>query len=123
MDVTEANGLMRPTDREVCADAGYRSADKRPDARAGVAWNTALRPGMRRTLGQAKPIEALTEQLERVKAGIRAWVEHPFRVVKRQFGHIKARHRGLAKNTAQLHTPFALANLRMARRKLIEAVA
>lgn len=122
-DVTEANSLVRPGDREVYADAGYRGADKRPDARAGVAWNIAMRPGKRRTLNPAKPIEALTEQLERVKAGVRARVEHPFRVVKRQFGHIKVRYRGLAKNTAQLHTLFALANLWMARRKLIGAVA
>jgi len=122
-DVTEANSLVRPSDREVYADAGYRGADKRPDARAGVAWNIAMRPGKRRTLDPAKPIEALAEQLERVKAGIRARVEHPFRVVKRQFGHIKVRYRGLAKNTAQLHTLFALANLWMARRKLIGAVA
>jgi IS5 family transposase len=82
-----------------------------------------MRPGKRRTLDQTKPIEALTEQLEKVKAGIRARVEHPFRVIKRQFGHIKVRYRGLAKNTAQLHTLFALANLWMARRKLIGAVA
>ena len=122
-DVTEANSLVRPGDREVYADAGYRGADKRPDARAGVAWNIAMRPGKRRTLNPAKPIEALAEQLERVKASIRARVEHPFRVVKRQFGHIKVRYRGLAKNTAQLHTLFALANLWMARRKLVGAVA
>jgi len=122
-DVTEANSLVRPSDREVYADAGYRGADKRPDARAGVSWNIAMRPGKRRTLDQTKPIEALTEQFEKVKAGIRARVEHPFRVIKRQFGHIKVRYRGLAKNTAQLHTLFALANLWMARRKLIGAVA
>jgi len=122
-DVTEANSLVRPSDREVYADAGYRGADKRPDARAGVSWNIAMRPGKRRMLDPTKPIEALTEQFEKVKAGIRARVEHPFRVIKRQFGHIKVRYRGLAKNTAQLHTLFALANLWMARRKLIGAVA
>ena len=65
----------------------------------------------------------LVEQLERVKAGIRARVEHPFRVVKRQFGHSKVRYRGLAKNTAQLHTLFALANLWLVRRKLVGAMA
>ena len=122
-DVTEANSLARPSDREVYADAGYRGADKRPDARAGVSWNIAMRPGKRRMLDQTKPIEALTEQFEKVKAGIRARVEHPFRVIKRQFGHIKVRYRGLAKNTAQLHTLFALANLWMARRKLVGATA
>ncbi|PXW94110.1 IS4 family transposase [Sphaerotilus hippei] len=122
-DVTEANSLLRPGDREVFADAGYQGAGKRPDARADVTWNIAMRPGKRRTLDPAKPMEALTEQLEKVKAGIRARVEHPFRVVKRQFGHVKVRYRGLAKNTAQLHTLFALANLWMVRRKLLGVLA
>lgn len=122
-DVIEANGLLRDSDREVYADAGYRGAAKRPDAKAGVKWNIAMCPGKRRTLDLTKPIEALTEQLERVKAGIRARVEHPFRVVKRQFGHVKVRYRGLVKNTAQLHTLFALANLWMVRRKLLGAGA
>ena len=56
---------------------------------------------------------------ERVNAQVRAKVEHPLRVVKRQFGHVKARYRGLAKNTAQLVTLFALSNLWMARRALL----
>ena len=122
-DVIEANSLVRPSDREVFADAGYQGAGKRPDARNDVIWHIAMRPGKRRTLDMAKPMDALTEQLERVKAGIRARVEHPFRVLKRQFGHAKVRYRGLAKNTAQLHTLFALANLWMARRKLQGALA
>jgi IS5 family transposase len=45
-------------------------------------------------------------------------VEHPFRVIKRQFGFTKVRYRGLAKNTAQIVTLFALSNLWMARKKL-----
>ena len=69
-------------------------------------------------LDHSKPVEQMTDQLERIKASIRAKVEHPFRVIKRQFGHVKVRYRGLAKNTAQLHTLFALANLWMARRRL-----
>ncbi|MBQ0960296.1 IS5 family transposase [Ideonella sp. 4Y11] len=122
-DVIEANSLVRSSDHEVFADAGYQGAGKRPDARDDVTWNIAMRPGKRRMLDLAKLIEALTEELERVKAGIRARVEHPFRVVKRQFGHIKVRYRGLAKNTAQLHTLFALANLWLVRRKLMGAQA
>ena len=51
--------------------------------------------------------------MEKIKASIRAKVEHPFRVLKRQFGFTKVRYRGLAKNTAQLRTLFALANLVM----------
>ncbi|MEO4045843.1 transposase, partial [Pseudomonas sp. CAU 1711] len=45
--------------------------------------------------------------------------EHPFRVIKRQFGYTKVRFRGLAKNTAQLVTLFALSNLWMVRRHLL----
>ena len=54
-----------------------------------------------------------------MKASIRARVEHPFRVLKRQFGFTKVRYRGLKKNTAQIVTLFALSNLWMARRQLM----
>jgi len=49
----------------------------------------------------------------------RSRVEHPFRVIKRQFGHVKTRDRGLAKNRAQLFTLFALGNLFLVRRWLM----
>ena len=48
-------------------------------------------------------------------------MEHPFRVIKRQFGFVKVRYRGLKKNTAQLVTLFALSNLWMVRGKLMKA--
>ena len=67
--------------------------------------------------------QPMADQQERIKASIRAKVEHLFRVIKRQFGHVKVRYRGLAKNTAQLHTLFALANLWMARKRLAGARA
>ncbi len=60
---------------------------------------------------------------EHRKASIRAKVEHPFRVIKRQFGLAKVRFKGLAKNTAHVMTLFALSNLWMARRQLIEMQA
>ena len=50
---------------------------------------------------------------------VRARVEHPFRVIKRQFGHLKTRTRGLAKNRAQLFTLFSLGNLFLVRRRLM----
>lgn len=61
----------------------------------------------------------LLNQAEKLKAGIRAKVEHPFRVIKRQFGYMKTRYRGLKKNAAQIATLFALSNLWMARRDLM----
>ncbi|WP_000552775.1 MULTISPECIES: transposase, partial [Bacteria] len=48
---------------------------------------------------------------EYLKASIRAKVEHPFRIVKCQFGFVKARYKGLAKNDSQLAMLFTLANL------------
>ena len=63
------------------------------------------------------------EQREKGKASIRAKVEHPFRVIKRQFGLTKVRFRGMAKNTAHVITLFALSNLWMARHKLLAMMA
>ena len=50
---------------------------------------------------------------------MRAKAEHPFRVLKRQFGYIKTRYRGLAKNRAQVFSLFALGNLYVVRRRLM----
>ena len=122
-DVVEANALLHGEETEAWGDAGYQGAAKRLDAKAGARWNIAMRPGKRRQLDKTKRVEQLIDQLERIKASIRAKVEHPFRVIKRQFGHIKVRYRGLKKNTAQLHTLFALSNLWMAWRSLIGAQA
>jgi IS5 family transposase len=69
------------------------------------------------------PAEALTDKIERIKASIRAKAEHPFRVVRKQFGHVKVRYRWLAKNTAQLKTLFMLSNLWMVRGKLMAEAA
>lgn len=77
-----------------------------------------MRPGKRRALDKSNPLDQLTDRVEKAKAGIRAKVEHPFRVIKRQFGYVKTRYRGLKKNTAQVVTLFALSNLWMARAKL-----
>ena len=61
----------------------------------------------------------LDERANRIIAMVRARVEHPFRIIKRQFGHVKTRYRGLAKNRAQLFTLFALSNLFLVRRRLM----
>ena len=63
----------------------------------------------------------IAEHIERIKASVRAKVEHQFRVLTRQFCYTKVRYRGLRKNTAQIVTPFALGNLWMARRRLMGA--
>ena len=119
-DVVEGNSLLHGQETDVYADAGYQGAEKRPDAKKDVTWHVAMRPGKRRALDKEnKPIDALIEQVEKIKASIRAKVEHPFRVIKRQFGYTKVRYRGLMKNTLQLTTLFALSNLWMVRHQLL----
>ena len=80
-----------------------------------------MRPVNRRRLDPARELDRLLEKAEKLKASIRAKVEHPFRIVKQQFGYTKARYRGLAKNTARLTMLFALGNLWMARRQILGA--
>ncbi len=122
-DVVVANELLHGKERDVFADAGYQGAHKRPGARKRVRWHVAMRPGKRKALDPTNPTDAIANKIEQLKASVRAKVEHPFRVIKRQFGHVKVRYRGLAKNTAQLHTLFALANLWQVRRQLMGAQA
>ncbi|MCV2371425.1 IS5 family transposase, partial [Roseateles oligotrophus] len=101
-DVTQGNSLLHGQEKEAFGDAGYQGIEKRPDAKDGVTWHVAMRPGKRAALDLENERDALTDKIEKAKAGIRAKVEHPFRVLKRQFGYVKVRYRGLKKNTAQL---------------------
>jgi len=120
-DVTQAHALVHGEETHVLADAGYQGVDKRAETQdINVNWLVAMRPGKRKVLDKRTPMGAILDQLEQTKARMRAKVEHPFRVIKRQFGHMKVRYRGLAKNTAQLHTLFALSNLWMVRRTLLQ---
>ena len=110
--MTQAHALVHGEETNVLADAGYQGVGKWQETQnIEVNWHVAMRPGKRKVLDKSTPKGAILDQLERAKARIRAKVEHPFRVIKRQFGHVKVRYRGLAKNTAQLHTLFALSNL------------
>jgi transposase, IS5 family len=119
-DLNVAGQLLHGQERAAFGDAGYQGVHKRPEA-AGPHWYVALRPGLRRQLNPFIGADFLLECIEKTKASIRAKVEHPFRVLKRQFGYTKVRYRGLAKNTAQIVTLFALSNLWMARRQLMGA--
>lgn len=116
-DVTQVAALLHGREKTVHADAGYTGAQKRAKKR-GRKWHIAAKRGTVAKLPEGELKEA-TKELEYIKAAIRAKVEHPFRVIKRQFGYVKVRYRGLAKNTAQVLTLFALSNLWMARKRLL----
>ncbi|MGF6547010.1 IS5 family transposase [Paraburkholderia youngii] len=119
-DINAAEALLHGPEMDVYADAGYQGIEKRCQVSA-VRWHVAMRPGRRRQLDLTDRLDAIFDQIERLKAGIRAKVEHPFRVLKQQFGYTKTRYRGLMKNTAQITTLFALGNLWMARKALWDA--
>lgn len=120
-DVTQVDGLLHGEEELVLGDAGYQGVGKREEHQGrDVQWHIALRPSLRKKL--SKTVRSLQDAYEHTKASLRAKVEHPFRVIKRQFGYTKVRYRGLAKNTAQLLTLFTLSNLWMARRHLMAEV-
>ncbi len=122
-DITQAHALLHGEETDVFGDSGYRGVEKREEVQvqhAEVNWHVAMMPGKRKLLDKATPMGAILEKLEQTKASIRAKVEHPFRVIKRQFGYVKVKYRGLAKNTANLMTLFSLSNLWMARRRLLQ---
>ena len=110
--------MLHGEEAVVFADAGYQGAVKRPEATA-MDWHVAMRPGKRRALNKNSPWGRLLDKAEQLKASVRAKVEHPFRVIKCHFGFTKVCYRGLAKNTAQLVTLFALSNVWMARKHLL----
>ena len=118
-DLNVAGALLHGDEEAAFGDAGYQGVHKRPEA-VGPTWHVAMRPGKRKLLNPFIAPDIAAERVEQMKASIRAKVEHPFRVLKRQFGFTKVRYRGLAKNTAQITTLFTLGNLWMARRPLME---
>jgi IS5 family transposase len=119
-DVTQAGALVHGEATDVFADAGYQGVAKREETQGIEAtWNVAMRPGKRKTLDKSTPMGEIMDKLKQTKARIREKVEHPFRVSKQQFGYAKVRYRGLAKNTARLTMLFALSNLWMVRKRLL----
>ena len=116
-DVSQVEALLHGKEEVVHADAGYIGAQQR--VKSGKReWHIAAKRGAVKAIKDAK-LKQIVEELETLKARIRARVEHPFRVIKRQFGFMKVRFKGLAKNTAQVITLFALSNLWMARKRLL----
>src|SRR4029078_3865842 len=117
-DINQTASLLHGQEEAVFADAGYTGADKRPELEdRDVSWNITIKRGIIKAL--PKGVRDLAEPEERALSQVRAWVEHPFHVVKNLFRHRKLRYRGLAKNTAQLRTLFARAKLVIVKKTLL----
>lgn len=112
-DVTQATELLQGEETQVHADAGYTGVEKRPEIVAlerKIDWQIAGKRSVIKALAEGAEKEAL-EAVEKTKASVRAFVEHPFHIVKNLFRHRKVRYRGLAKNGHQLDVLFGLANV------------
>ena len=117
-DVTQAHALLHGDETLAFGDAGYQGVEKRlENADRSVTWHVAMKRSKRKAL-PTNTLGQIQEKLEQLKASVRAKVEHPFHVIKNLFRHRKTRYRGLAKNTAQLFTLFAFANLMLAGRRI-----
>lgn len=120
-DIAQTHALLHGEEALVFADAGYLGVEKRPELEPkaeSVKWYIAAKRGKIKAMAEGPRKEA-TRAFEKAKAQVRALVEHPFHILKNIFKHRKVRYRGLAKNTAQLHILFALANLVIAKRYLL----
>lgn len=107
-DITQADQLLHGEELRVWGDAGYQGIDKREEhGERDVEWFIAMRPGKRAQLAKSNPLA----QAEKVKASVRAKVEHAFFYIKRMFGYSKVRYRGLEKNTNRLCILAGVANL------------
>lgn len=117
-DVTQAHLLLHGEEKSAYGDSGFVGVDQRKESNQNVQWYVAMRPGQRRALPDSVEGRIL-DAFERLKAQVRAKVEHPFKIIKNIFGLRKVRYRGLEKNTAQLMTLFGLCNLLLCKRRLV----
>ena len=106
--------LLHGGETSVWADKAYVSTEREAAFDGpGKFW------GVMRKAPKGSELHPTDEHINRLIAKVRSRVEHPFRVLKRQFGYIKTRYRGLAKNRAQLFSLFALTNLYLVRKRLM----
>lgn len=125
-DVTLAHSLLHCEEKFVFADSGFRGVEKLDEIQAqhlDVDWQIAMMSGKRKALDITNLNHALLDKLEKLKAIIRAKVEQPFRLIMCQFGHRKTHYRVLAKKTGQLLVMFALSNLWMLRKRILQGLA
>ncbi len=116
-DITEAAKLVRDDDTVVYGDSGYLGIEKREDIKSDnnlrqIDFRINKRPSQSKITVEYKGTH-WDKQIENSKSSICCKVEHPFLIVKRQFGYSKVSYRGIAKNLNRFFMLFASANLVM----------
>ncbi len=116
-DYSMAEALLHGAEVTAHGDRGYADKSREPDRPRG---EDDVEPRWFVPFKRRKGCDTTPEQkrLNRLLAGLRSAVEHPFRVLKRQFGYRMVRYRGLFKNAQALFSHFALINLYLARKLL-----
>ena len=126
-DVVHAHELLHGQESQVHGDSGYTGIEKRDEIttaqqegrlRGDIDWRIAMKRGQLKAMPEG-PAKAMHEWFERRMAQVRAIVEHPFHIIKNLFGYRKVSYRGIAKNQARAKAHAALANLYIARRRLM----
>ncbi|MBT9519346.1 MAG: IS5 family transposase [Dechloromonas sp.] len=115
-DITMMEKCLHGEEAIALGDRGYHKKNRTIDDFAKEDALSVLTSTEKPAGGQLSEEQ---KAFNRMLLAVRGIVEHPFREVKRQFGFVKVRYRGLAKNTGQIVTLFALANLWLARKRLL----
>ena len=116
-DLEEAPKLLRPDDEVAYGDSGYLGLPERPEILADenlskIELRINRRPSSLNVKTEYDGIN-WEKVIEHQKSAVRCKVEHPFLIVKRQFGYCKTAYRGIAKNMNRFHMLFGCANLLM----------
>ena len=107
-DITQGGQLLHGDESRVWGDSGYTGIEKREEHKdREVDWFIAMKRGKRSVLSK----DSREEANEQKKAGIRAFVEHPFRYIKQVFHYGKVRYRGQKKNRDRLYLLAGFSNL------------
>lgn len=105
--------LVHGDEEVIYGDKAYSNEEKKKEYEAkGINWRVNLRGCRWRKLTEEE-VATNHEQSQ-----IRAKVEHIFMVVKHLWRYTKVRYKGLYKNTVQVFSLFALANLYLVRHEL-----
>lgn len=115
-DKTKQEDLLHGEEKAIFGDKGYFDEKKKKECR-----NEEIYYGVLDKAKRGKKLSSSQKKRNRKLSSIRAKVEHPFRVIKCQWGYTKTRYKGLKKNSMQLYAMFGLTNLYLTRKKLLSA--
>ncbi len=116
-DITQTANLIRPDDKVVYGDSGYSGVANRDEIKSDeylstIEFRTNMKPSSMKMSRSYTGIH-WDSLIENRKSSTRCKVEHPFLIVKRQFGYFKTAYKGIVKNLNRFNILFACANLLM----------